>query len=260
MKILLSAFILLSVVICHGQRVPISAYTYENCTDIDNYFGETDTLILQNNIRYVYLFYKSEKDSLYQRTTYENGKRIRQEEYEKSNRIARYIEYIYSTDALDAYIRHYPSPENFNLWPSPRYYYLERRTANEIIHPYKSDSVTRIVKMHIRHTFKSDGTVKFESYNKDEKLIDTFTLKPLYTWKEYQNKILRTFPNTIKDGNEEYSYNAGGQLLSYKGDGGRERKYYYDNRGLLIRKEEFKNDKLFYSWEYQYGSNYTYER
>lgn len=105
--------------------------------------------------------------------------------------------------------------------------------------------------MHIRHIFKTDGTVTFEGYDKDEKLIDTFTLKPIITWEEYQNRTKPNFPKTIKTQGEEYSYNAKGKLVSYKG-ADRENKYFYDKRGLLVKEERFEFGKLRFSKVYNY--------
>lgn len=252
MKIFCTTLLLLLGTISHSQRVPISAYTYENCTDIDHYFGETDTLLLQQNIHTVKVFFKTETEQLHLRETYEKGKKIKVEEFDiKTGKPERTIQYTYGPNILDAYITHYPSPDNFNLWPSRTFYYLERNKGGETFRPYKRDTTTNIVKMHIRHTFHADGTVSFEGFNMDEKLIDTFTLSPIITWEEYQNRPKPIFPKTIKTGSEEYVYNAKGKLVSYK-RADRENKYFYDKIGLLTREERFEYGKLKFSKFYKY--------
>src|SRR5215204_5182198 len=87
--------------VCFAQRVPITPYTYENSTNIDNYFGETDTLLLRNGINTVTVYYKADTEVLYRVVNYKGGKKVNVQEFnEKSGKLERTIQYTYGTDKL----------------------------------------------------------------------------------------------------------------------------------------------------------------
>jgi antitoxin component YwqK of YwqJK toxin-antitoxin module len=243
-------------IVCKAQRVPLTAYTYENSTNIDNYFGEPDTLLLRYGINTVTVYSETDTLVLYRLVNYKDGKKVKVQEFnERTGKPERTIQYTYGKEKLDADLVHYPSAESFNIFPSRRFYYLERsKGANRFSRPYKlDDTITHIVRMHIRHTWRDNGSILFEGFDKDGKLIDTHVMTPLITWEEYQKRKVVVFPRTVVNELEEYQYNEKGQLVLYKNkEIPRERRYSYDERGLLQKMEVFENGKQILSHLHKY--------
>jgi YD repeat-containing protein len=256
MKVLFSIFFLFCFLPSIGQRVPISVYTYDSCTIIDNYFGEKDSLLQLYNITTVIVYSIDSSEVLYRIENYRDGKKIMVQEFDsKSGKPDRTIQYTYGDNVLDAEIVHYPSANNFNIFPSQRHRYLTRMVnSNEERSLYKrDDTITYLVRMHIRHTFRDDGSILFESFNKDGELIETHVMKPVVSWTEYQQRKRKQFPATIVHTPEESRYDEKGRLVSYKNtDMNRERIYTYDTRGLLSKMDLFEKGKKVWSTIYQY--------
>jgi hypothetical protein len=186
---------------------------------------------------------------------YKDGKKIKVQEFnDKIGKPERTIQYTYGKDKLDANLVHYPSTENYNIFPSRRFYYLERAKGNQFTRPYKKDdTITHIVRMHIRHTWRDDGSILFEGFDKDGKLIDTHVMTPLITWKQYQERKITVFPKIVVNEPEEYKYNEKGQLTLYINKKiSRERRYSYDERGLLQKMDVFENGKQVLTHLYRY--------
>ena len=256
MKVVYSTIFCLLCLICKAQQIPITANTYENYTNIDNYFREIDSLLLLNGINKMTVYNITDTQVQYQVVNYANGKRVKVHDFnQKTGKPERTITYTYGKNKLDAELVHYPSEENFNIFPARQYDYLVRlKEGNQFTHPYIwDDTITHIVRMYIRHTWKKDGSVLFEGFDKEGKLIDTYLMTPTVTWEEYQRRKSTVFPQTIVNESDEYQYNEKGQLLEYRNKSiNRKRVFSYDERGLLVKIVVFDNEKQVLEQLYKY--------
>lgn len=252
MKVICSTFSILSLLFCSAQNIPISAFTYENCTDIDHYFGETDTILLKYNIRKIKVFYKADTTTLINIETYKDGKKISVEDFDyKSGKLDRVIEYSYEPDALSAEMIHYPSADNYNIGPSTRFSYLHILKDGGLL--FKRDTVTNIVKMRIHHTWLKDGNILFEGFDRTGKIVSTHMMKPRMPPDEYRRLPKSKYPMEIINDQEEYRYNEKGKLASYKLCSMiREDRYFYDDKGLLDKRERIIKGNLQFTVFYIY--------
>lgn len=242
MKLISTIFYLLLVQHCLAQHLPVSAYTYENCTNVDNYFGETDSLLKKFRIDTVKIFLKTDSTRLMQVTTYKAGRKTWNEEYHSLGKRERTIYYSYGKDFVSAELIHYPSPENYNIYPSPRFNYL----VEQLHYPgrrylFRRDTATGIVRASIRHTWKKNGTILFEAFDTDKKRVASDTLKPVMSYADYQLNAKKSASNLVYANDaEEFRYNEKGKLIHYKSVlTRREDHYSYDERGLLTQIERF---------------------
>jgi hypothetical protein len=254
MKTFHTILCLFSLNACFGQHLPLSPFLYENYTDIDNYFGEADSLFQRYDIRTVKIFSKSDSLLLMETETYQNGRKISSDEYGPSGKMERTIRYFYRPDTLEAELIHYPSVTNYNLFPARRFYYLITYEKDEPRYIFRRDSITGIVRMRIRHIWQKDGTILFEGFDTDEKMVATNVMRPIMSLEEYQKRSGVVPTGTVVKEMEEYTYNDQKKLVNYKSHAtNRNDSYFYDERGLLTRIERFlrgKPDKIIvYTYE-----------
>jgi hypothetical protein len=170
MKILL--LILLKSTLLFSQRVALNASNYDNYIVIDNYYGETNPLLLKYKIKKMKCFLESDSNHLIKQEYYKDGKLFKPETIDlKTGKPKRVISYSNSKEnALEAEFIHYPSSDNNNVLPSKDYTYLWTYSPDGKIQNlrYPRDSLG-IVYMKIKYQWLSNGNILYHSYDKDGK-------------------------------------------------------------------------------------------
>lgn len=245
-------YIVLFLTPCFGfsQVYPINFNYYDFIPDyIDDYFGEVDSLLLENNIQKITTLCKTkETDSLQLlRIQYiEKGRKVKDERYELSTgKLERLIQYVHSTGKLDVEMMHYPSVENGYRLPARHFRYLLNA---DYIHPYQPDSLGRI-KMNLRYTWQNNSDILYETFDFKGKSIEKkmMALKSdaLQRWQRFKPSYPRIVKRAVDEYNtEETHFNKWKKLSLYKNCNPRSGYgnldlHEFNDKGLEIRQRSF---------------------
>jgi hypothetical protein len=246
-----------------SQRIPVNLTNYDNITTIDNYFEEVDSLILKYRIQRVNIFYENDSSQLIEQNYFNEGKLLRSVSFDiKTGKPLRIINYSRpSPNILEAEFFHYPSSDNYNIFPSRTYSYLWIYSAdgkNRNLR-YKRDSLN-VVYMKIKYQWLDNGDILYQGYDKDGIPGDSFLMKKLNNPKRYQEQQ--------HEPQEYISYNSDSSVKlniicnnrrqqtywkeCYDKNQCREYKYSYSESGLLMERKYYQYGKLFSSYRYEY--------
>jgi hypothetical protein len=239
---------------CFAQKVSLA--NYDNITDIDNYWGEIDSLLLKHKITAVETYILSDSFRLRQIEYYKDGRKTKVEEgYLKEGVIERQILYTYLPNRLEAKIIHYSSRNNRNKISTSRYHYLVKEDEpGKISFPYAPDSSGNVI-MTIAHNWLPNGDIFFESFDKKGVLIDSFTLHRSPVIENEVEKLVKFPMKTGVGTDDERHYNQAGNLKYLRdcsGDPCHEYKYAYDPEGFLVKVERFVGGTLRTTTIYKY--------
>lgn len=240
-----------------AQQIPITPWTYENCTIIDNYFGETDSLLLKHHIQSRKTYYRKDTAILIRVEQFVNGKKTSVDEFSfEDGKLKRSIRYHYTDSTLETDLIHYPASLTEylisfnNLYP----YLFSHKSPNETRARYKpDDTVSHIVRMHLRYVWKPDGSIHFKSFDKGYNMVDSFEMTPMISPEDYLAQQVKPVTGKVVHGGMEWTYDGSGKLLRLQNNETKKTTIYsYDERGLLTTEERLINNKPDFKLMYIY--------
>ena len=235
----------------------VSLANYDNITDIDNYWGEIDSLLFKHKITVVETYILADSLRLRQIDYYKDGKKTKVEEgYLKEGIMERQIFYTYLPSRLEAKLIHYASRNKNSRSPARRYHYLVREDDNgETSFPYAPDSAGNII-ITIAHNWLTNGDIYFESFDRTGVFVDSFTLHKNPGAELEASKPTRYPMKTGVGTDEEKHYNQAGNLVyaRYCSENPScvDFKYTYDPKGFLQKVERFVGAELRTTTIYKY--------